>query len=264
MATFNSANNSLFTPSKTLFEMQMLNNESVYSADWRYQVARNKIPNVSLVNVYGYQPVVSSTFIPLWENATTYTYPVSATQMLLYSSSASDTNVSVVINGLDTNFASLSETLVLTNGTTGVPTVNSYLRINSISITGTVNAVGTLVLGNAGKTIIYAQINAGVSKSQMSMYNVPTGYTFFLNRVSVAAEGASNGKTLNYRSYTINANGITGHVLTSPFATNYETIREVPNPYPAGTSIQWQCQSSSQTLAIGLRVEGVLISNSLG
>lgn len=264
MATYNSANNSLFTPSKSLFEMQMLNNESVYSADWNYQVARGKIPGVSLVNIYGYQPAVSATFIPIWENATTYTYPVSATQMLLYSSSASDTSVSVFIVGLDANYALITETLILTNGTTGVNTVNSYLRINSATVVASTNAVGNLILGNAGKTVIYAQINAGVSKTQMSMYNVPAGYTFLLNRVSVAAEGSTNGKALNYRVQTINVNGIMGQVLTSPFATNYETDRVVPNPYPEKTSVQWQCQSPTQVSGIGVRVEGILISNALG
>ena len=90
--------------------------------------------------------------------------------MLLWSSSASDTNVSILINGLDSSYNIQSETLVLTNGTTGVTTTKSYLRINGIQVTGSVNAVGTINVGNAGKTVQYAEITAGNGKSQAMIY----------------------------------------------------------------------------------------------
>lgn len=239
----------------------MTNNQNVLAAPWEVQVARGKVPGVSLVNIYGYQAAVDGAYIPIWESNTSYTYPSNGGEtMTLYSSSASDTNVSVRIDGLDTGFNIQTETLILTNGTTGVNTTKTYRRINSISVVGSVNAVGNLYLSNTGKTTNYAIILVGTGKSQMSMYNVPNGYTFYLNRVTVAAEGASNGKALNYRVYTVNSNGLIGTVLTSPFATNYETNRVVPNPYFGNTSIQWQCQSPTQLTGMGLRVEGVLIS----
>ena len=116
MAQFNTANNTLQSINKTLFEVNMSNNRSLYSADWNMQVAMGKVYGASLVNLYGYQAAVDGTWIPVWENATTYTYPPNGgTTMLLYSSSASDTNVSIFIDGLDSNFASISETLILTN-----------------------------------------------------------------------------------------------------------------------------------------------------
>ena len=148
------------------------NTESSLALPQYLQVARGLVTGASVVNIYGYQPSVGTTFIPVWENATTYTYPGSASTMLLYSSSGSDTAVSVLINGLAASYNNLSETKVLTNGTTGVTTANSYLRINTITVTGSNNAVGILYLSNAGKTTTYAQITAGNGKNQAMIYTL--------------------------------------------------------------------------------------------
>ena len=239
------------------------NNESPYALPPYMQVARGLVTGTSVVNIYGYQGSVGATFIPIWENTTTYTYPSSATTMLLWSSSASDTAVQVLINGLDASYNLSSETLTLTNGTTGVTTVNSYLRINSISAAGTVNAVGTLTLGNAGKTVQYAEITAGYGKSQMMIYTVPNGYTFYLTRANAYGQlaGGSNN-FINYRVWTQSSAGVIQILLQAPFVNSYSSMRVAPRPYAAKTDIQWQCNANSSTAAVGIGVEGVLVASS--
>lgn len=262
MAQWNSANNSLQHHNRTLFEVGMTNSQSIYSADWNMQVARGKVNGVSLVNLYGYQANVDGTWIPVWENATAYTYPSNLGEMMtLYSSSPADTSVSVFIDGLDVNYNIQSETLTLTNGTTGVATAKSYLRINNMRVVGTNNPVGIIRLSNAAKTNTYAQINVGCGKTQWSMYTVPAGYTFYLNRVTAAASATSASKVLGYRVYQ-QFNGLTSLLLQSPWIDTYETNRVVPNPYQEKTSIQWQVTSDT-TSQVGVRVEGILINNSL-
>jgi len=101
------------------------------------QVARGQIYGHSVLNIYGYQSAVGTSFVPVWEGNTTYTFPSSAIQMHVASSvnSGDDkTNTFVLINGLDANYNQISETIKL-NGTTAVTTVKSYLRINSMSVT---------------------------------------------------------------------------------------------------------------------------------
>jgi len=260
MAQYNSANNTLQAANKTLFEVGMNNNRSLYSADWNMQVAMGKVAGASLVNLYGYNATVDGTWIPVWENSTPYTYPSAAGEiMTLYSSSASDTNVTVFIDGLDVDYAIKQESLVLTNGTVGVTTINSYRRINNMRITGSVNPVGIIRLADSGKTTTYAQINIGVGKIQTSMYTVPAGYTFYLNRVTAAASATNSTKILGYRVYQ-QFNGLTALVLQSPWIDTYETLRVVPNPYQEKTSIQWQVTSDT-TSQVGIRVEGILINN---
>jgi hypothetical protein len=262
MAQWDSANKILRPQTKTLFEVDVNNNQSILAGDFNLQVARGKVDGVSLVNLYGYQAAVEETWIPVWENPTTYTYPsASGETMTLYSSSVSDTNVTVVIDGLDTNYVMQSETLILTNGTTGVNTTKQYRRINNMRVTGTVNAVGILYLSNTGKTTIYAQIAIGVGKTQWSMYTVPAGYTFFLNRVTAAASATNAAKILGYRVLQ-QFNGLTNLLLQSPWIDTYETVRVVPNPYQEKTSVQWQVTSDT-TSQVSIRVEGILIRNDL-
>lgn len=240
----------------------MINSYPPYpSVDWYMAVSRGQVPGAAVQNIYGYQAAVTTTTVPLWENATTYTYPASASTMLLYSSSASDTAVSVFINGLDTNYDLQTETLVLTNGATGVSTVKSYRRINSISIVGSNNPVGIIRLSNAGKTETYAQINVGIGRSQMSIYTVPNGYTFYLTRVSGYVSPNNNANFYcNYSVWTRNVStGIETVLQQAPFVNIYNTTRVAPRPYPQKTDVQWRAQMSAGTSIVSIGVEGVLI-----
>lgn len=261
-ATGNSANtNSPSTPVNTRF-----NTESIYSADWQLQVARNKVPGVTPINISGYNPTLGATVVPIWENETIYTYPTTDTQMRLYSSSASDTNVSITINGLNSSYNPISETLVLTNGTTGVLTVNSYFRIQGIQVTqsSSVNPIGQIYLSNSGKTITYATILVGIGKSQAGMYTVPAGSTFYLTRVGAYCGAVAQGQTpgnVTYRVATYSPTGILNTVLQTPFTSSYITTRVTPRAYTEKTDIQWQA-SSTITTPVAIQIEGLLIANS--
>ena len=243
--------------------------EQSISAPWYLQVARGKVEGVTDVRIFGYQEDVSTTIIPIWENPTAYVYPAVAETMTLYSSNASDTNVRVLIQGLDTNFEVVSEALVLTNGTTGVTTANQYLRINNIiNIQGPTYAfpLGILYLSNAAKTTTYAQVNlldgVSIGKTQASIYTVPAGFTFYLTRVN--AYSSENGGVA-YSIYSVysknNTSGAEFNVLTSPFVAQYDAYLVTPFPYTEKTDIQWQAKMKSGTHEIGMVLEGVLISN---
>lgn len=223
------------------------------------QVARGLILGHTSLNISGYQAAVGTTFIPIWENATAYVYPASASQMLISSSSASDTNVQILVQGLDANYASISETVILNNGLTGVQTVKSYLRINNIFVTDGVNPIGAISITDAGKAHTYAKIAVGCGRSSMTIYTVPLGFTFYLAKVNCYADQGNNQIT-NYRSYTINPSGIVNTVLQAPFASNYISQKTVPRGYSEKTDIQFQCNSSA-TSQVGLQVEGILIKN---
>jgi hypothetical protein len=244
------------------------NTESPYALPPYLQVSRGLVSGTSVLNIYGYQSALpnssGATYYPVWENATAYTYPPSAIPMVLYSSSASDTAVSISISGLDASYNPASETLVCT-GTSGVTTVGTYLRINSLTTTGTNNAVGDISLSNVGKSITYAKILAGNGKSQAMVYTVPNGYTFYLTRSN--AYSNLNGNTalnyVNYRVWTQSSAGLIQILLQAPFQSNYQTLRVAPRPYTAKTDIQWQISGnpSSGNSSVGVGVEGILIAN---
>jgi hypothetical protein len=130
-------------------------------------------------------------------------------------------------------------------------------------------SVGQVDIGTSDKANILANIQPGTDRSAMTVYSVPNGYTFFLERVNaycnykiVSPGNDSTPINAYYRSYTIN-DGLATTILQSPFYNNYTSTRISPRPYPQKTDCQWQCRADTgATLAVGMQIEGILISNS--
>jgi len=232
------------------------------SEPFNLQVARNQIEAHSTVNIYGYQTAVTTSFIPVWENATAYAYPSAATTMRLASTVSGDT-ASIQINGLDTNYSLISEVLTLT-GTTPVTTAKSYLRINSMQVTvgSATNPAGIITLKDPSTSAIYSQINAGVGRTQAAIYTVPSGYTFYLARVN--AYTSLNGNNANfvlYRNLTISPTGVVALTQQSPFTQEYAALRVMPRPFLEKTDIQLQAKLNSGNYDVSISAEGYLIKN---
>jgi len=231
------------------------------------QVSRGQISGHSTLSLFGYQSAVGNTKIPVWENATAYTYITAASTLTLVSTSASDDTVAkVLISGLDSSFNPISETLAL-NGTSGVTTVNSYFRVNSLLMTtpGTSQTtnVGTITLKQSSNVI--AQINAGIGKSQMSIYTVPAGYSFYLDLAEVNTSNSyTSSNIITYSVQAINnTTGVKLSVLQQPFVSIYVANRSSdPFLYTEKTDIQWQLvTSTATTVSAGVILAGKLIKN---
>ena len=237
------------------------------------QVSRNQILGHSTANIfaYGTTPATAGTFRTVWENMATtdYVFPTSATTMTLVSTVNTDT-ATITITGLDASYNLLTENLVL-NGTTGVTTVNSYFRINNIAVSvgSATNPSGVITLATGGVT--YAQINTqvvngvttSIGTSQMGIYTVPSGNTFYGYRYG--AYSSFNGNTANYTTYralTNSSSGVQRVIVQTPFNTSYEVQRHYPFPYAAGTDLRFQIASSAATSAVvSVNIGGILILN---
>lgn len=237
------------------------------------QVARNQITAHTEQNVfaYGTTPATANLFRTVWENMATteYVFPGSALTMQLVSTAAGDT-AAITIVGLDANYNAITESLVL-NGTTNVPTVNQYFRINNMFVSSgsTTNPTGVVTLTNS--TVVYAQINTGVfngttsslGQTQMAVFTVPAGYTFYGQRYG--AYSSFNGNSVNYTTYravTNSAAGVQKLIVQTPFNTTYEVQRHYPLAYAEKTDLRWQIASSAATAAtVSINIGGVLIKN---
>ena len=242
-------------------ELRVTNSLTLTSAPWPLQVARGLVTGVTGLSISGYNESVGTTYVPLWHGNSPYTYFNTASQVTVWSDSASDTNVSVLVSGLDTNYLPITETVVLNNGTVGVQTTKSFLRVNSLALTRTPMNVGIIHCGDNGKTILLCAIEAGAGRSQQTLYTVPAGYTFYLTQSNWFSNNTGNNTGL-YRSWTQNPTGLINIILTFPFPVNYNSLKVVPRPYYEKTDIQWQVASASGSSKIGGQIEGYLISNS--
>ena len=237
------------------------------------QVSRNQIMGHSIANIfaYGTTPSTANLFRTVWENMATtdYVFPSTASTMTLVSTVITDT-ATITITGLDASYNPISESLVL-NGTAGVTTVNSYLRINNIAVSAgsATNPTGVITLSVS--STVYAQINTqtvngattSIGTSQMAVYTVPNGYTFYGYRYG--AYSSFNGNTANYTTYralTNASSGVQRVIVQTPYNTTYEVQRHFPFPYAGGTDLRFQVASSSATAAVvSINIGGVLIKN---
>jgi hypothetical protein len=224
------------------------------------QVSRGQVDGHEVLNVFGYSTATpSSGFIAAWENNTAYAFPTAASTMVVTSSSASDTAVTILISGLDANYERISESVAL-NGTTAVTTTKVFFRINSVlTILG--NAVGTVYVKNAGGTT-YAQIAIGSGKTNMSIYTVPAGYTAYWTQFdSFSSTSVTSGVYATFRALLTSPTGVNNVTLTIPFLNDFSVTRPYPVAYVEKTDVQWQCKSSGAGLGIGTLAIGVLIKN---
>jgi len=230
------------------------------------QVARGQITGHAGVEIFGYTPNISNTATgPMWEGQTQsgglYTPPAAAAPLVLVSSSASDTTaLSVRIEGCGADFVELSETIAL-NGTTNVTTTNSFLRINAMYVTNGTN-VGTITAKISSTT--YAQINPGIGQTQMSIYTVPAGYTFYLSYTKYdAAIGFTSSSYMTAQEY--NKDNVSGAVTVTHqtvFVQKQETPFTSPIAHTEKTDLQFCVKSSAGgPLTCSMYAGGYLIKN---
>lgn len=228
-------------------------------------IAKGEVNDYSVLNIFGYQPVVGTSDICVWENAAPYVFPTSAVIMSVVSTSAVDDTgtAKVLITGLDANHDVLTE-IVNLDGTTSVTTVNAFLHINNVRLieagAGQKSNVGTITVTNNGTT--YAKILPSVGQTQMSQYTVPNGYSFYLTRVNSYAQ--QDGGSGNFNTYSVQAsNAVSYSVLQAPYFQVYEAMRVGPFKYTEKTSIQWRSRTHTNTSAVGMVIEGFLVKNTI-
>ena len=225
--------------------------------DDKLNIARGLTKYSQVVNIFGYNANVSTEFIPLWESNTAYPFPTSNVGMEIKSSDATDTDVTIKIIGLDSNYESLVE-IVNLNGTTEVDLTKEFFRINTmITTAGNANGVVTLC-GNTGSPV-YGKIRRGDGKNQTSFYTVPAGYNFYLYRIDAFSETANANKYLTFRTFSKLDSGVNLRVAETTFTNQMNIQRRLPFKYSGNTDIVFEAKSSNQTNEVGIFAEGILI-----
>ena len=227
------------------------------------QVGRKQITGHQSVFLFGYSAsITNAAFIPAWENTAAYTYPASAVAMSIVSTSASDTAVKILVVGLDADYNAVTETVTLT-GTTPVVTATLFFRVNQLDVLpDSVNPVGVITAKNGGVT--YGQIAVDTGQSNMSVYTVPAGYTFYGVHVGAwSSTSVTSGVYATFRAQTLSPAGTKYIVSQAPFLNTFEFAAQYPLTFPEKTDVQLQFKSSGAGLAIGTIFEGVLIKNAI-
>ena len=164
---------------------------------WELQVSREQIAFHKSVYKFGYNPDINGTEETLWSQGGIYSYPTTAAQLYVSSSSGDDANGgtganSIKIVGLDADYNEVEEDITLTGQTQKI-TQTSWIRVYRMYITlagSGGGAAGTIYLANTGASagvptgIVYASILLGAGQTEMAVYTVPAGYTLYLDDIN--------------------------------------------------------------------------------
>jgi len=221
-------------------------------------VSKGESNGLSVRNIFGYHEAVGTSFIPLWENNTAYTFPTSALTMTVNSNVADD-GVVIRVIGLDADYNIISGDYTLNSGTP--PTTIAFFRINDV-ITIDGNAANDITLTNGGTT--YAKIRGGEGRNQASIFTVPANHSFYLYRIdafSATTTGAS--KYVLFRNQVTLSTGVVLRVAETTFLNQMQILRQLPFKYTEKTDIEFQGRSSSGDNEISVFGEGTLVNEEL-
>lgn len=219
------------------------------------ELARKRIPGIEALNIFGVNTSVDTTYETLWNGPAAFAYPGSALQMSVVSSSASDT-MPILIQGLDADYAVISEVVTL-NGTTPVTTTQNFFRINTAVILSGSN-VGNISISNTGT--VYAYIAAEEGLTQACAYTVPAGYELFLFRIDLTSGTVNPNKYITYRNKVTTSTGRTLRVATATWQNDQSSFdRQVPFRIAEKTDFSFEAKSSSGSNIVSIFVEAVLM-----
>lgn len=227
---------------------------NLYEHDY-LAIAKGESNDYSARNIFGYNALVGTSYIPLWENNTVYTYPTQPLTMTV-TSNVADNGVQVRIIGLDGDYNVITEVVTLA---VSVATTQQFFRINDV-VTISGNAINDITISNGG--ITYAKVRGGDGKNQASIYTVPAGHSLYLVRIDAfCATAAQNNRQIFFRNLACLPSGVKLRVAETSFLETMNIQRQVPFRYNEKTDIEFQLHGSSGEQFVSVFGEAILCKN---
>jgi len=227
---------------------------NLYEHDY-LAIAKGESNDYSARNIFGYNSTVGTSYIPLWENNTAYTYPTQPLTMTV-TSNVADNGVQVRIIGLDGDYNVITEVVTLA---VSVATTQQFFRINDV-VTISGNAANDITISNGG--ITYAKVRAGDGKNQASIYTVPAGHSLYLVRIDAfCATAAQNNRQIFFRNLACLPSGVKLRVAETSFLETMHIQRQVPFRYNEKTDIEFQLRGSAGEQFVSVFGEAILCKN---
>ena len=154
-------------------------------------------------------------------SSTLYPWDTAANTITVVSSSGSDTG-DVTIQGLDTDYNFIEETLTLT-GTTPVAGSTTFLRVNRAFMNNDTN-VGKIQVKNG--TTVVTEIAAGYGQTLQCFYTIPAGKTGYMLNIQTSA--SKNQETI----LSLFARPLGGAFRTQGIMALYQNNQQLDFPVP--------------------------------
>ncbi len=184
------SNNQDFGVSQTDSKLNVIAETSLQGKSWKQQISEGLLPEYSFVEKFGENPDIDTTTAPedIWSYGGLYTFSTSADIDTVSSSSTSDV-ADVTIQGLDSNWELLTQTITLTGqakATLPIALVRVFRmwNANTVDLVGTVYCYVDSVISSGVPTVastVRAIISLGSGQTEMCIYTIPAGKTGYFS-----------------------------------------------------------------------------------
>jgi hypothetical protein len=206
-------------------------------------IARGDWNDLSHINKFGYNSALSTAYETVWDGGAIYAYPGSALAMTLTSAGGgTDNGVQVNVEGLDTNYDQVNQTVTLAGSGTAT-TTTEFLRVFRAYIVGSQAPTGNITIANGGTT--YAQITLGNNQTLMAVYTVPRNKRAYIIKFQGSV---GKDKQAIFRGMARPFGGVfqnKGQWITSSGPVEYEY--PVPLKFDQKTDFEIRCKADATT-----------------
>jgi len=239
-------------------------------------IADGLVAGTKSIYKFGFNSDIDHDEETVWSNGGIYVYPTTAARMYVNSTSSNDTAGgtgvrSIRVFGLDANYNEVSEDLAMT-GQSQTLTANTYIRVYrayALTAGSLGTAAGTVYIANgaglSGQSIPTGDILANLgtdNQTQLALWTVPAGYTFYLSQVDFTAAVSQGNQylttKLRVREFGGGFRTLFVNVLQSG---TYVTDIQIPLSLPEKTDIECRASSSGNNDPVSASFAGIYTLN---
>ena len=224
-----------------------------FSTPYGIALKNGRYPELGGIDKFGYLPTATTSYKTVWDGDNVYTYPSSAVNMQVVSDESADNGITIFIQGLDTNYNEITETVTLddTDSAGAVQTTNQFLRVFRAYNSSNTNLVGDVTISNGGTT--YAKIFAEMQQTLMAVYTIPAGKRGYLiaGNLSVEKNQPVVAKLMTRRlGGVLRVSG-----LVTSFGVPFQRVWQIPPVLDEKTDIEIRAKAGATTsIAAGFEI----------
>ena len=248
--------------------------------DFALQVARGQVYNHRHIFKYGYNGACGATSETIWFQSGVYTWSSAAVKLKISSDNAADDGDpagnganTVTVEGLDGNYAEISETVTM-NGTTPVETDATFLRTHRMYVetagSGLTNT-GVIYAADTGDTYgtpgvpdtatgIRSTIGASEGQTLQAFYTIPAGYTGYMSSITGASGDGTNSSIVTMKARTVGGAFRTKNKFVV-FKGTYPIHFDIPQAYAEKTDIEVIATGNATATDVAITFELILVKN---
>jgi hypothetical protein len=203
-------------------------------------IAQGLVSGTSSINKFGYRESIPSSYQTIWDGTVDYAYAAAGTVLAVADNTGSDNNGTVEVQGLDQNYAPITETLTIG----GAASSNQFLRVfRARMITSNTGSTNVDEIRIKRATTDLAIILAGAGQTLMSLYTIPAGKTGYLIRLQGNVD-ANNDALFRLVSRPLNGSfNVKGQF--GVFASGYTADYPIPLVFTEKTDLQITAKSQN-------------------